>query len=91
MVANPFKGQYLHVIIGGRLLAVLVDVVDDLRNLANAAGRISVRINASIEPGINIPDTTDEVKRTVKKNIMNVIGVDVADVAVYFKHIKAKE
>jgi hypothetical protein len=41
--------------------------------------------------GINIPDTTDEVKRTVKKNIRNVVGVDVADVAVYFKHIKAKE
>ena len=40
---------------------------------------------------INIPDTTDEVKRTVKKNIRNVVGVDVADVAVYFKHIKAKE
>ena len=53
--------------------------------------QLNVRINASIEPGINIPDTTDEVKRTVKKNIKNVIGVDVADVALYFKHIKAKE
>ena len=53
--------------------------------------QLGVRINASVEPGINIPDTTDEVKRTVKKNIMNVIGVEVADVAVYFKHIKAKE
>ncbi len=53
--------------------------------------QLMVRINASIEPGINIPDTTDEVKRTVKKNIRNVIGVEVADVDVFFKHIKAKE
>lgn len=53
--------------------------------------QLSVRINASIEPGINIPDTTDDVKRTVKKNIMNVIGVEVAEIQVYFKHIKPKE
>ncbi len=53
--------------------------------------QLSVRINASIEPGINIPDTTDDVKRTVKKNVMNVIGVEVADIEVFFKHIKAKE
>jgi uncharacterized alkaline shock family protein YloU len=53
--------------------------------------KINVHINASIEPGINIPDTTDEVKRTVRKNIMNVIGIEVGEVELYFKHIKAKE
>ena len=53
--------------------------------------QIEVRINASIEPGINIPDTTEEVRRTVKKNILTVIGVEVSDVELYFKHIKAKE
>jgi len=28
---------------------------------------LNVRVNASIEPGINIPDTTDEIKQIVKK------------------------
>jgi uncharacterized alkaline shock family protein YloU len=53
--------------------------------------KLAVRINASIEPGINIPDTTDEVRRTVKKNIKKVIGIEVSDVELYCKHIKAKE
>ena len=53
--------------------------------------KLSGRINASIEPGINIPDTTDEVRRTVVKNIRKVVGIDVSDVALYCKHIKAKE
>jgi len=52
---------------------------------------LSVRINASIEPGINIPDTTDEIRQNVKKNIMTVIGLEVKEVEVFFKHIKAKE
>lgn len=30
---------------------------------------ISVRINASIEPGINIPETTEEIKYNVRDTI----------------------
>lgn len=59
----------------------VVKLVDNLLN---------VRVNASIEPGINIPDTTDEIKRSIKKNILSVVGVDVKEVEVYFKHIKPK-
>lgn len=51
---------------------------------------LNVRINASVEPGINIPDTTDEIKRTIKKNVFSVVGVDVKEVEVYFKHIKPR-
>lgn len=51
---------------------------------------LSVRINASIEPGINVPDTTDEIKQTIKKNVLATIGIDVKEVEVYFKHIKPK-
>lgn len=50
-----------------------------------------VRVNASIEPGINIPDTTDEIKQIVKKNVLATIGIEVKDVEVFFKHIKPKE
>lgn len=53
--------------------------------------QLRVRINASIEPGINIPDTTDDDKRTVRKNVQSVIGAEVSDIEVFFKHIKAKE
>jgi len=52
---------------------------------------LNVRVNASIEPGINIPDTTDEIKQLVKKNVLVTIGIEVKDVEVFFKHIKPKE
>jgi uncharacterized alkaline shock family protein YloU len=52
---------------------------------------INVRINASIEPGINIPETTGEVKNNVKESIKKMTGVEVKDIEVYFKQIKAKE
>lgn len=50
---------------------------------------ISIRINASIEPGINIPETTDEI------NIMyvydkKVLGMEIKDIDLFFKQIKAK-
>ncbi len=38
---------------------------------------INVRINASIEPGINIPETTGEVKNNVKESIKKMTGVEV--------------
>jgi uncharacterized alkaline shock family protein YloU len=52
---------------------------------------LNVRVNASIEPGINIPDTTDEIKQIVKKNVLATIGIEVKDVEVFFKHIKPKD
>lgn len=52
---------------------------------------IYVRINASIEPGINIPETTGEIKVNVKDSIKKVTGIDVKDIEIFFKQIKSKE
>lgn len=52
---------------------------------------INVRINASIEPGINIPEATADVKMNVKESIKKVTGIGVADIEVFFKQIKSKE
>ena len=49
-----------------------------------------MRINASIEPGINIPETTGEVKTNVKESIKKMTGIEVKEIEVYFKQIKAK-
>ena len=37
---------------------------------------IDVRINASIEPGINIPETSGEIKSNVRETIKKVTGID---------------
>ncbi len=52
---------------------------------------INVRINASIEPGINIPETTSEVKTNVKDTIKKVTGVDVKEIELFYKQINAKK
>lgn len=52
---------------------------------------INVRINSSIEPGINIPETTGEVKTNIRESIKKVTGVEVKDIEIFFKQIKAKE
>ena len=52
---------------------------------------IYVRINASIEPGINIPETTDEIKVNVKDSIKKVTGIEVKDIEIFFKQIKSKK
>lgn len=52
---------------------------------------LSVRVNASIEPGINIPDTNDEMKQNIKKNTLAMLGLEVKEVETFFKHIKAKQ
>jgi len=51
---------------------------------------IAVRISASIEPGINIPETTNEVKNNVKESIKKVTGVEVKEIEVFFKQIKSR-
>ena len=50
-----------------------------------------MRINATIEPGINIPETTSEVKANVRESIKKVTGVEVKEIEVFFKQIKSKE
>ncbi len=52
---------------------------------------ISVRINASIEPGINIPETSEEIRTNVKDSIKKVTGIDVTETEIFFKQIKSKE
>lgn len=52
---------------------------------------INVRINSSIEPGINIPETSDEIKTNVRESIKKVTGIEVKDIELFFKQIKAKE
>lgn len=52
---------------------------------------IYVRINASIEPGIVIPDTSEEVRMNVREGLKKATGVDIKDIEIYFKQIKAKE
>ena len=52
---------------------------------------IGVRISASIEPGINIPETTSEIKSNVRESIKKVTGIEVKEMEVFFKQIKARE
>lgn len=52
---------------------------------------ITVRINASIEPGINIPETSEEIRTNVKESIKKVTDIDVKEMELFFKQIKAKE
>ena len=52
---------------------------------------ISVRINSSIEPGINIPETTSEIKSNIKESIKKVTGIEVKDIELFYKQIKSKE
>ncbi|NLY84498.1 MAG: alkaline shock response membrane anchor protein AmaP [Acholeplasmataceae bacterium] len=52
---------------------------------------LNIRISASIEPGINIPDTTDEMKQAIRKSVFSTLGVEIKDIEVFFKHIQAKK
>lgn len=52
---------------------------------------INVRINASIEPGINIPETSDEIRSNVRESIKKVTGIEVKDIELFIKQIKTKE
>lgn len=52
---------------------------------------IYIRVNANIEQGIVIPDTSKEVRANVIEGLKKATGVEVRDVEIYFKQIKAKE
>ena len=77
-----------------KIIAVLSQEIYGIYNVKVIAKledeSINVRINASIEPGINIPETTGEVKTNVKESIKKMTGIEVKEIEVYFKQIKAK-
>ncbi len=52
---------------------------------------IDVRINTSVEPGINIPEATAEIKNNVKESLKKVTGIEVRDIELFVKQIKSKE
>lgn len=52
---------------------------------------ITVRINASIETGINIPEVSAEVKENIRDSVKKVTGIEVKEIEMFFKQIKAKE
>ena len=39
---------------------------------------------------INIPETTDEIKYNVRDTIKKVLGMEIKDIDLFFKQIKAK-
>lgn len=65
--------------------------VYDVKTVARAADKgINMDIRASIEPGTNIPETTEQIKKSVRKHVLETVGMEVKDINVFFKHIKAK-
>lgn len=49
---------------------------------------INARIHASLEPGVNVFEITEEVKDNVKETIKKVVGLEVKNIELYFKKIK---
>ena len=50
---------------------------------------INARINASLEPDINVFETTEEVKDNIRETMKKVVGLEVRNIEVYFKKIKS--
>lgn len=49
---------------------------------------INARIHASLEPGVNVFEITEEVKDNIKETIKKVVGLEVKNIEIYFKKIK---
>lgn len=49
---------------------------------------INASIHASLEPGVNVFEVTEEVKDNIKETIKKVVGLEVRNVELYFKKIK---
>jgi len=49
---------------------------------------ISASINASLEPGVNVFEITEEVKDNVKETIKKVVGLDINNIQMHFKQFK---
>ncbi len=52
---------------------------------------IDARIKASLEPGVNRVEITEAVKDNVKENIKKVVGLEVKNIEMNFKKIKAND
>ena len=52
---------------------------------------IDARINASLEPGVNVFEITEEVKDNVKETIKKVVGLEVKTIELNFKKIKSND
>lgn len=50
---------------------------------------VNARINASLEPDINVFETTEEVKDNIRETMKKVVGLEVRNIEVYFKKIKS--
>ena len=50
---------------------------------------INARIHASLEPGVNVFEVTEEVKDNIKETIKKVVGLEVRNVELFFKKIKS--
>lgn len=49
---------------------------------------VDARINASLEPGVNVYEVTHEVKNNIKETIKKVLGMEVREIELFFKQIK---
>ena len=52
---------------------------------------IDARIKSSLEPGVNVFEITEEVKDNVKETIKKVVGLEVKNIELNFKKIKAND
>ena len=52
---------------------------------------IDARINASLEPGVNVFEITEEVKDNVKETVKKVVGLEVKNIELNFKKIKSND
>lgn len=50
---------------------------------------INAIIHASLEPGVNVFEVTEEVKDNIKETIKKVVGLEVRNVELFFKKIKS--
>jgi len=50
---------------------------------------INALIKASLEPDINVFETTEEVKDNIRETMKKVVGLEVRNIEVYFKKIKS--
>ena len=49
---------------------------------------INARIHASLEPGVNVFEVTEEVKDNIKETMKKVVGLEVKNIELFFKKIK---
>lgn len=64
------------------IYGVKVAVTTEEKNTINA------RINALLEPGVNVFEITEEVKDNIRETVKKVVGLEVKNIEVYFKKIK---